>query len=153
MPLYIKDETANTLLLTIDNNGQIAFGNGAPVNQITINGTAVIDADGNISGGRVGSGAIASGSGTVSVGPGQSVTISTIAGVIPTAQVDAYWPNIKTQHVRVPLDHCVSTPIYTTPSHTVRTLTGSFRVLNTTQPSDDGQCPTGIADEVSYRWM
>ncbi len=31
MPLYIKDETAGVLLLTIDNNGLICFGDGTPV--------------------------------------------------------------------------------------------------------------------------
>jgi hypothetical protein len=87
MPLYIKDEAANALLLTIDNNGLIAFGNGAPVNQFTVNGTAVIDADGNISGGRVGSGAIAAESGTVSVGPGQSVVVNTMSGVRPHSNI------------------------------------------------------------------
>jgi hypothetical protein len=153
MPLYIRDETANRLCLTIDNTGLICFGDGTPVSQLSVNGTGVIDADGNIEDGRAGSGAVAPATGLVSVGPGQSIVINTQAGVRPTVQIDATWPSIRTQHVLIPASHCISTPIYSTPSHTVRTLTGSFRITNTTQPSDDGQCPTGIADEVSYRWM
>jgi hypothetical protein len=154
MPLYIRDETANALLLTIDNSGLICFGNGTPVSQLTVNGTAVIDADGNITNQRAGSSALAAGSGTVSVGPGQTATIITLAGVVPTVQLDASWPNIQTTHVRIPVDHCVSTPIYNTPSHKVLgTQTGQFRVSNVTRPSDDGVCSTGIADEVVYRWM
>ncbi len=104
--------------------------------------------------GRLGSEGMAPSSGTVTVAPGQSVLLNTLPGIVPTVQLDAYWPSIRTQHILVPLDHCVSTPIYTSASHTVRGAAGgAFRVFNTTAPSDDGECPTGITDDVNYRWM
>jgi hypothetical protein len=154
MPLFIRDETANTLLLTIDDNGLIAFGSGTPVNQITVNGTAVIDADGNITNQRAGSSAIAAGSGLVSVAPGQTAIVNTIDGVVPTVQLDATWPSIQTTHVLLPFDHCVSTNVYQNCSHKVfGAFEGHFRVINQTAPADSGACPTGIGDGVAYRWM
>jgi prepilin-type processing-associated H-X9-DG protein len=36
MPLYIRDETANALVLTIDNNGNMAFADGNPIDRLTL---------------------------------------------------------------------------------------------------------------------
>jgi len=151
--LFIKDETANTLLITLDNNGQIAWGNGAPVNQFTINGTGVIDADGNITNQRVGSSAIAPNVGIVSVAPGQSVNVVTTTGVIPTVSIDATWPNVKVTHIVGPPARCETTPIYSTPSHKVTCFVGFFRVSSLVQPDETGFCSNPISDTVTYRWM
>jgi hypothetical protein len=154
MPLYIKDETAGVLLLTIDNNGLICFGDGTPVNQLSIHGIGVIDENGLIVNGRLGSEGMAPSSGTVTVAPGQSVLLNTLPGIIPTVQLDAYWPNVRTTHQLVPIDRCVKTNLYNQASHSVRGAgAGGFRVFNNTQPSDDGECSTGITDDVNYRWM
>jgi hypothetical protein len=154
VPLYIKDETAGVLLLTIDNNGLICFGDGTPVNQLSVHGIGVIDENGLVVNGRLGSEGMAPSSGTVTVGPNQSVLLNTLPGIIPTVQLDAYWPNVKMQHVLIPVDHCVSTNLYNLASHSVRgAQAGAFRVFNNTQPSDDGVCTTPITDDVNYRWM
>ena len=93
-------------------------------------------------------------SGTVSVPPGGSVTIASIPGVVPTVQLDAYWPNVRTTYSPGPPSLCHSTLIYNQPSHKVMgTQTGQFRVANLTQPDDEGFCSTGIPDEITYRWM
>jgi hypothetical protein len=38
MPIIIRDETANLLLLTIDNTGQMYFGDGTPISMLTLAG-------------------------------------------------------------------------------------------------------------------
>jgi hypothetical protein len=48
MSLFIKDETANATVLTIDNSGNIAFGDGTPVDLLSVAGYGIIDSDGQI---------------------------------------------------------------------------------------------------------
>lgn len=160
MPLRITDETAGVLLLVIDDAGLICFGNGTPVTQLTINGIGVVDSDGYIVNQRAGSSSIAPSSGSVTVAPGFSVTLNTLPGIVPTVQLDSFWPNIKTEYLQDPFIHCQSTSLYSTPTHSLHPGTydpsntpGSFTVYNLTQPDEMSQCPTGISDTVNYRWM
>ncbi len=87
MPINVRDETAGVLILTIDNNGQMAFGNGTPIDMLTINGYGIIDSNGHIIQG-LGSSAAVPASGMTNAIPGQIVTINTIAGRQPNVQVD-----------------------------------------------------------------
>jgi hypothetical protein len=154
MPLYVKDETAGVMLLTIDNSGLICFGDGTPVNQLSIHGIGVIDENGFIQNGRLGSEGMAPSSGTVAVGPNQSVVLSTLPGVHPTVQLDASWPNVHMQHQLLPVSQCVATNFYNIASHSIfGWLAGEFRIRNNAQNSDDGVCIVPIADDVNYRWM
>lgn len=168
MALKITDITAgaSNILLTISNNGLICFGNGTPVSLVTINGIATIDSNGNITNQRAVSSSLAPTTGTIFVSPGQHVTVTTLPGVVPTVQLDSTWPNLSMTHVPAsggtpPIaDHCESTPIYTSTSHTFTavgggtvTTAGFFNIWNVTQPSDDNFCQTGIPDAVTYRWM
>jgi hypothetical protein len=153
MGLKITDVSAGVVLLTIDDSGLICLGSGVPVTQLSINGIGVVDSQGNITNLRAPGSSMSPTSGTVTVLPGGSAAVATLPGEVPSVQVDAFWPSIRTQHILVPLNHCVTTNIYNSASHRARPLTGQFRVFNTTAPSDDGQCPTGIPDEISYRWM
>lgn len=155
MGLKISDVGAGVVLLTIDDAGLICLGSGTPVDQLSINGIGVVDSSGNITNLRAPGASMAPNSGTVTVTPGGFATVSTLAGVIPTVQLDAYWPNIQTVHKLVPVDQCVSTNLYNQSSHAVfgGAVAGQFRVVNNTKPSDDGACPTGIPDDITYRWM
>lgn len=154
MGLKISDVGAGVVLLTIDDMGLICLGSGTPVNQLSINGIGVVDSAGNITNLRAPGSSMAPSSGTVTVAPGSSATVTTLAGVIPTVQLDAYYPNVKMQHQLVPVDQCVSTNVYNQVSHAVRgAVTGQFQVFSFTLSSDDGVCVTPIASNISYRWM
>lgn len=153
MGLKISDVGAGVVLLTIDNTGLICLGTGTPVDQLSINGIGVVDSSGNITNLRAPGSSMAPNSGTVTVAPGGSATVSTLAGVAPTVQIDATWPNVTMTHQHLPVDQCISTNVYSQASHTVRALSGQFRVFSFTQNSDDGVCLTPIPDDVNYRWM
>jgi hypothetical protein len=153
MALKISDVGAGTVLLTIDDTGLICLGSGTPVTQLSINGIGVVDSAGNITNMRAPGTSMAPTSGTVTVNPGSSVTVTTLAGVAPTVQIDANWPNIKMQHQHLPVDQCISTTVYSQTSHGVRHLTGQFLVMSFTQSSDDGVCLTPISSDINYRWM
>ena len=43
MSIIIRDETANALVLTIDNSGNMYFGDGTPISAVTIAGQEIID--------------------------------------------------------------------------------------------------------------
>jgi hypothetical protein len=96
MPIYIKDETANALVLTIDNNGNMAFADGTPINMLTLGGYGIIDSEGYIVHG-LGNATAVPQTGSVSVPLNSSVQIDTIAGVIPIVQIDTHAP---AQHAR-----------------------------------------------------
>lgn len=92
MPIVIKDETANMVVLTIDNNGNMAFGDGTPINMLTLSGYGIIDSEGYIVHG-LGSSTVFPSSGYVNVPADNGrVRIDTITGVIPTAVCDTTYP-------------------------------------------------------------
>jgi hypothetical protein len=86
MSLVITDETAGAVVLTIDNNGNMAFGNGTPVSPLTIGPNAVIDSDGYIMYG-LSSCAISGTQGSVSCPTQTAVAVNTLAGRIPAVQI------------------------------------------------------------------
>lgn len=87
MSIYVKDETANAIILTIDNNGNMAFGDGTPINRLTLDGYGIIDSDGYIVHGLI-SGSISPVSGSANCGINSTMTFTTIAGRTPTVQLD-----------------------------------------------------------------
>jgi hypothetical protein len=91
MPIIIRDETANLLLLTIDNSGQMAFGDGTPINMLTLAGYGIIDSNGVIVHGAGTTTAVPS-SGSGNCGVNQSVLVTTISGRIPNVQLDTNFP-------------------------------------------------------------
>ena len=92
MPIIIRDETANELILTIDNSGQMAFGDGTPINMLTLAGFGIIDSNGVIVHGA-GSTTPVPASGSGNCGINQSVQVTTIAGRIPNVQLDTNFPS------------------------------------------------------------
>lgn len=96
MSILVRDETANLALLTIDNNGNMTFGDGTPIDMATLGGYGIIDSSGQIIHG-VGSPNLAFtfGSGTLGYSGGggaSSASITTIPGVQPAVQVDSTYP-------------------------------------------------------------
>jgi hypothetical protein len=87
MPLYIRDETANALVLTIDNNGNMAFADGTPIDRLSLAGYGIIDSEGYIVHG-LGSGTAAPASGSVTCHLNSDVYVATIGGRAPVAQQD-----------------------------------------------------------------
>jgi hypothetical protein len=98
MSIRIKDETANALVLTIDNNGNMAFADGTPINMLTLGGYGIIDSEGYIVHG-LGFGTAVPQSGTVSVPLNSSASVATIAGTTPIVQIDTSAPAIHTRSV------------------------------------------------------
>jgi hypothetical protein len=91
MPIIIKDETANAVILTIDNSGNMAFEDGTPINRLTLDGYGIIDDNGHIIHGGSSS-TVSNASGSVNVPFQQQATITTLANRNPTVQLDTQWP-------------------------------------------------------------
>lgn len=165
MPLIIADETAHVVLLTIDNTGMICFGDGTPVSQVTIAGTAVIDANGQVSNQRANSDSFVPVSGSVSVLPGGLVTIDTLAGRAPTVQLLTDWPQQTIPWVPASTDpgtgdpipaHCgVPSPDYLfTSKKVVDVAVGSFGIRNQDLDRSPGHiCLGPNTPNVDYRWF
>jgi hypothetical protein len=164
MPIIVKDETANMVVLTIDNNGNMAFGDGTPINMLTLNGYGIIDSEGYIVHG-LGSSAVFPASGTVNCGIGQIVRIDTTSGVVPIAVVDTsypaahYWidfcdPSDPTQggtESVVNIDETL---------HSLKPNVGSFDIWNNNQGDGYVNDPNGAyydsslaSAPVGYRWV
>lgn len=165
MPLIIADETAHVVLLTIDNTGLICFGDGTPVSQLTIAGTAVVDADGLVSNQRANSDSFVPVSGSVSVLPGNVVSIDTLSGRLPTVQLLTDWPQQTIPWVPAAIDpdtgmtipaHCgIPDPDYLFTSKKVVNLTsGSFGIRSQDLDRSPGHvCPGPNTPNVDYRWF
>jgi hypothetical protein len=156
MPIQIRDVTAGVLLLTIDNTGLICFGNGTPVDQLSVNGVATIDSHGLITNQRLfGSGLVPT-TGTVICPPGNIVSVATLSGRTPTVQLDTNWPAVTTSYVNKPGTpaHCEFTYNYAQKVHRLQGLSvGGFGVRNNDLPDDMGLCSTGHSDDAIYRWF
>lgn len=169
MPIYIRDETANKLIMTIDNNGNLAFADGTPISRLTLGGYGIIDSNGNITHGlSTPSVTCVTGSSSVSyIGSGgtTSVGITTTSGYVPVVQLDADWPadavTVTPQfdtggHVTYEVEH---TTVWR-PAVAVRGLgTGGFTV--STMNSVAGK-PAGVtvggavpytSGDFTYRWV
>lgn len=141
------------LLLSIDNSGLICLGNGSPVSQLTVGGTAVIDIHGLITNQRIGAGTLVATAGSVTVAPHTVGVVNTIAGFRPVVQLEAGWPSRSTTF-NSQTGLCSFAQLYGVCAHTLQAVSvGSFAVSNMTQPDPTGNCPTGISDTVTYRWM
>lgn len=99
MSIVVRDETANAVVITIDNNGNMAFGNGTPINMLTLDGFGLIDVNGHILNGVSGA-TFNPVTGSISLGPQGNNTgglpttanVSTTPGVIPIVQIDTTYP-------------------------------------------------------------
>lgn len=153
MAIQIKDETASLLLLSIDNNGLICLGNGTPVSQLTIGGTAVIDIHGLITNQRIGASSLVATTGSITVAHNTVGIVNTIPGVRPVVQLEALWPAKSTLY-NSQTRFCSFTMLYGVRVHTIQAVgVGSFTIANSTIPDPTGNCPTGMSDTVTYRWM
>jgi len=156
MPIFIKDETANALVLTIDNNGNMAFADGTPIDLLTLGGYGVIDSEGYIVHG-LGSSTAVPASGSVTCGFGQSVNVTTLAGQVPIVQLDTVNP---AHSYRVdPAGGPHVDPIDGSPLHTSTPDFGSFTINNHNVATEEfmanptfARLPNQNAD-VTYRWM
>jgi hypothetical protein len=168
MSLLIRDETANAAVLTIDNNGNMAFGDGTPISLVTIAGQEIIDSNGLIVHG-LGSCSVNGVSGSVNVGVGQSATISTIPGRVPIFQLDTSYP---ASQVSVVFTLPPSDPDHDgsgvesvngragIPQHTSAPFNGGFFVDNNdivdpyfTNPNNQHYDPGWNIAPVGYRWI
>lgn len=164
MPIIVKDETTNMVVLTIDNAGNMAFGDGTPINMLTLNGYGIIDSEGYIVHG-LGSSAVFPASGSVNCGIGQTVRITTTSGVIPIAVVDTTYPaNRYWIEFRDPTDPSQggteAVQNIDQPVHRVQPNTGSFDIYNNNEGDgyvNDPGSPYYDASlayaPVGYRWI
>jgi hypothetical protein len=160
MSITITDVTAGLLVLTIDNSGQMCFGDGTPINMLTLAGFGIIDFEGHIIHG-VGTANLnfTSGSGTLSYGQNPtglatSAIITTLTGIQPTVQVDSAFPYAQTF-----FDN--DKPMFRTtfqPSVQVGVLeAGQFTVQNLnsvlTSPDDPSPPQPLYSGNYAYRWL
>lgn len=156
MTIRIRDESANALVLTIDNNGNMAFADGTPIDRLSLGGYGIIDSNGHITHGLGGGSAIPQ-SGSLTVGYGQTATITTIAGKTPIVQLDTVCPaNSYTvdggggPHI---------TPINNSTVHSCNPDSGSFTIFNE-NVADEATMESPVFSRgpnqnsgVGYRWM
>jgi hypothetical protein len=154
MPLYIRDETANALVLTIDNNGNMAFADGTPIDRLTLGGYGIIDSEGYIVHG-LDSNSVTSAAGSLSLGYGQNASITTIPGRMPTVQLDTVAP-ARSYFVTGGTPH--NTPI-NSPLHVASPDYGSFEIFNMNQADEETmESPVfskgpNLSADVTYRWL
>jgi hypothetical protein len=160
MSVTVTDVTAGLLVLTINNSGQMYFGDGTPINMLTLDGYGIIDNNGHIIHG-VGSPALAftSGSGTlgyVGSGVSNSATITTQAGKQPTLQVDSSYPGHNVYNFTIESEDYVQTNNNCRVQVTGLT-TGSFGLtcLDLIQGKGlaGGNTMPGGNPNYSYRWL
>jgi hypothetical protein len=152
--IQVRDETAATLLITIDNNGNMAFGNGTPINRLTLDGYGLIDDQGNITYGVV-SGSFGEVAGSANAGIFQATTILTQSGRIPTVQINTTYPAHQyywdgTMERTLPINQ---------PEHIVEAGMSQFFVQNRNStdanvgPSGPHEDPTLATAPFIYRWI
>ena len=165
MSIVIRDETAYLLILTIDNNGNAAFGDGTPVNLLTVGGRGIIDSNGHVVHGLNSCSAHPI-SGSVNVGINTTATITTISGRVPTVQVDTTQPAANYfMEFRNPGDPTSGGTESTTaiPGRTVHNfnaVAGSFTIFNQNQGDGYVNDPNSQYHDSSldsapcvYRWL
>ncbi|MCU1251542.1 MAG: hypothetical protein JWQ49_4571 [Edaphobacter sp.] len=165
MPIIIRDETANLLILTIDNSGNATFGDGTPINLLTVGGHGIIDSNGHVVHGLNSCSAHPT-SGSVNVGINSSATITTISGRVPTVQVDTTQPAASYfMEFRTPGDPTSGGTESTTalPGRTVHNFTasaGSFAIFNqnigdgyVNDPASPYHDPSLDNAPCVYRWL
>ena len=156
--IQIKDETAGVLLLTIDDTGQMCFGNGTPINMLTLDSYGVVDRDGVIQFGLASS-SVGPSFGSVFLFAGTSVNVIAAGSVknpmcmTESAQFPAYYyyyDNGTTSFLTSPLTN--------TPDSQVIPGTWEFTVLNCNE-SDNyyeygyGDNQASAARTINYQWI
>lgn len=155
MAITVKDETAGVVILTIDNNGSVAFGNGTPVNMLTLNGYGLIDINGHIING-VQSGTLHPASGDVVLqyqgetagNPSVSVTISTAPEMTPTVQIDSDYPTDFAKLLGGNVNHAYT---YECACRLSNVGNGQFTVTNLSHGTSSA-IPTS-SGEFNYRYL
>jgi hypothetical protein len=150
MSIIIKDETANAVVLTIDNLGNMSFADGTPVSLLSLNGQQVIDDNGFIVHGLTGCSPAPS-TGSVAVGVGQSAIVTTLIGRTPIAQIDTAYPAqayVQSIHTGV----ISSTPLYGEPVCSCEAGSGQFQIANNNSADPSIQNITPVAS-VRYKWL
>jgi hypothetical protein len=167
MSIVIKDETAGQVVITIDNSGNMAFGDGTPVDSVTGGGYGVIDSNGYIIHG-VGSCTMNGNFGSVNVGAQQQVFIYTIAGRTPTVQLDTIAP-AGDYYISYPSQNDPNwategtqeeSPLYGVTEHAAFNAVGGFTIVNQNEVDSNLLDPSGQYYEntlttavVAYRWV
>ena len=165
MPIIIRDETANLLILTIDNNGNATFGDGTPINLLTVGGHGIIDSNGHVVHG-LGSCSAHPISGGVNVGINSTATITTISGRIPTVQVDttqpaaSYFIDFRTPGDPTSGGSEGSTALPGRTVHNFDAVAGSFTIFNqnigdgyVNDPNSQYHDPSLDSAPCVYRWL
>ncbi len=165
MPIIIKDETAGAVVMTIDNNGNLAFGDGTPINMLTLNGYCIIDSLGYIVHG-LGSSAVIPASGSVRVPTNQKVRVYGIPGITPVVVCDTSYPAASYQLLVLPgsdpPQYYVNQTVVDAPVHAAEPFVGGFDLRsNTYAISPELITPgseyydSGLAEGsiCNYRWI
>jgi hypothetical protein len=155
MSIIIRDETANAAVLIIDNNGNMAFGDGTPINLLTLNGAEIIDSNGYIVNG-LSSCTPASAEGAVTLDPSQTAVIATLPGRTPTVQLDSRYPAHNYSMIQNPVQ-LVDKQNYSLVSHKCIPLVGQFSIWNrdtaTSDVSDNQTAAAQAQSTCGYRWI
>ena len=126
--------TANAVVLTIDNNGLMAFGDGTPISMLTLSGFGIIDSEGFIVHG-LGNTAVIPANGFLTVGFGQTATVLTVPGRMPMATVDPIAP--ANSYSVSPTNSPLIVPIGNSQLQAFTPDFGSFVVFNENQATPD----------------
>jgi hypothetical protein len=162
MSILIRDETANLAILTIDNSGNMTFGDGTPINMLSLGGYGIIDSNGEIVHG-VGSTNLnfTSGVGSLSFlgngsGAVNSVTIPTLAGQQPTVQLDSYFPTWVITSSGGSLPHWTERIINTPVMYVGGLRVGSFDIQCGNASDSAGATQSNFpinSQNYAYRWL
>jgi hypothetical protein len=165
MSILIRDETANATVLTIDNSGNMYFGDGTPISAVTIAGQEIIDSNGKIVHG-MGSCTVTGVTGSIDCPITQTADVDTITGRIPSVQLNTHYPaqsyNVVYNDPTDPTQGGKTqvTGINGQPAHIGRPGSGFFEISNRgfydTQVADPSSIyydPSALTDVCSYQWI
>jgi hypothetical protein len=165
MPIIIRDETANALVLTIDNSGNMYFGDGTPISAVTIAGQEIIDSNGKIVHG-MGSCTAAGVTGSIDCPITQTVTVSTVSGRIPSVQLNTHYPALSYNVIyNDPTNPSAGGSVVVSnlngePAHFGRPGSGYFGIGNAgyydtpvADPNSPYYDPSVLHDVCSYQWI
>jgi hypothetical protein len=165
MSILIRDETANATVLTIDNSGNMYFGDGTPISAVTIAGQEIIDSNGKIVHG-MGSCTVTGVNGSIDCPITHTADVSTVSGRIPSVQLNTHYPALSYNVIYTDPSNpssggsVVVTSLYGEPAHYGRPGSGFFEIGNAgfydTLVGDSSSIyydPTVLHDVCSYQWI